>query len=318
MDAQSLKLVENGMRIQIVAACLSGLAKPGALDHQNVTATFAFQVTNLDRSDPRAAEAILLYNRLRFELLRTIAERDSKLALEFLRATRQEPLQNTMPSTERKPRDQELWLELSLAAQIAPKDSKTAVRIAEASLGQGLFGGVIAVVDTLRQIDRKAASDLAVNVIRALKPEELLLNPESANAAGVLLKIVRGSGSGAGRGSASSMLVDEQSYRDLVNAIASAVASLPSNKINQSNSLFNTLHLILPETDKLNPSMVEAIRQRNIKYEQSLDPRTRTWKSYESLMEQGTVDALAEAAAKAPPEVSDELYSRRRRKPSAK
>ena len=90
--AQTLKLPENRIQFQTMAACLLWPRDEGrarALIRESMTALAAL-VNSADKGDPRYAAQMQFYIILRFEIVRRIAARDAKLALEFLRATRQE------------------------------------------------------------------------------------------------------------------------------------------------------------------------------------------------------------------------------------
>ncbi|HEU4391369.1 MAG TPA: hypothetical protein VFV34_26455, partial [Blastocatellia bacterium] len=272
----------------------------------------ASHLTSLDRADRDGPQTRLAFNRLRYELVQMIGERDSTLALEFLRSTRQES-----PSTRTSPgqtaRDQETWLELNLAGEIAQQDAKLATQIADEGLNRGMFTGVVGVVARMRRSDSKAASELATRIVTRLRSEDLSSNTESLNGAIALVRLVGGdSRQRNARGDRdAAVLLEQQSYRELIGAVASAAASLSPDRISTSAALFSALDQIMPDAEKLLPAnQLAVIRQKRSRYEQSLDPRTRVWKSYENVMEQGTVGDLADAAAKAPPDISDELYSR--------
>jgi hypothetical protein len=312
-EAPSLRLVANRVRTQIIAACLLWPRDQTQARSiiRDATAALSSHIASPEHGD--ASQNRLADNRLRNELVWLVASLDSKLALELLRATRQAG-SLSRAATEHNAQDPEVSLELSLAAQIVQQDSKLASQIAETSLNRGLLAGVVGLAARMLQIDARGASDLAARVMSRLKSEDLSTNQEAMNAALALVKLVREEASpqpNSGGDRVNDSLIDQQAYRELICMIALAAARLPVNRMNTSHAVFTALESIMPEVEKLLPTnQVTAIRQKRVSYEQSLNPRTRAWKSYEKLMEQGTVDALVEAAAKAPPEVSDELYAR--------
>src|SRR5262249_5941128 len=191
VDAQSLRLMPNRVRVQVLAACLLWPADEARARSviRDATAATSSYLTSLDKSERDAPQIRLSYNRLRNELVTLIAARDAKLALEFLRATRIEP--PFVRSSQARSPDQELLLEVRLASQIAKQDSRLATQIAKNSLSRDQFAGVLDVALGMRQSDAKSASDLAAKLLTRLKPENIWSNADALNIAMGLLSIAR-------------------------------------------------------------------------------------------------------------------------------
>ena len=314
--AQSLKLPENRIQFQTMAACLLWSRDEGrarALIRESMTALAAL-VNTADRGDPRHVAQMQFYTILRFEIVRRIAARDAKLALEFLRATRQDRsagryAQSTQP-------DPEQALELVLAVQIADSDTGEAARIAEESLRAG--GAVAGLLDVLRKLgatDRAGAAKLAAAIIRRLLTSELASDGEAAFVATSLLVMTRGAGE-APRAAASdsppappTVAVEEQARRDLTNAIVASLLKLPSGRPGAAHQLFNSLPSIMTEVERYAPNQLAAVRLKAAAFGRALDPSAAAWQRYEGLRQKGSADALIEAAGSAPPEIGDELYA---------
>lgn len=303
--AQTLKLPENRIQFQTMAACLLWPRDEGrarALIRESMTALAAL-VNAADRGDPRPAAQVQFYIILRFEIVRRIAARDAKLALEFLRATRQE--RGAGRYTQSAQPDPEQALELVLAVQIADNDTGEAARIAEESLRAG--GAVAGLLDVLRKVgatDRARAAKLAAAIVRRLLTSELASDGEAAFVATSLLVMTRGAGEAS-----PTVAVEEQARRDLTNAIVTSLLNLPAGRPGAAHQLFNSLPAIMTEVERYAPSQTAAVRLKSAAFGRALDPSAAAWQRYEGLRQKGTADALIEAAGSAPPEIGDELYA---------
>ena len=319
--AQTLRLPENRIRLQTAAACLlwpRDEARARAVIKESMSA-LASLIAAADKSDSRAAAQAQAYTVLRLEMVQMIAARDAKLAFNFLRTTRQErPAARRLPSG--SPPDPERALELTLAAQIAPGDVKEAARIAEESLGGGPAAELLNVLAALSVADGETATTLATDTIKRLQSEDPSPGGDAATVAVGLLNMTRmpsgptrdvpgRSGPDAPASARGSIKVDEQSRRDLINWVAACVAAMPAGRMNNAHLLFNSLPAVMQEVERYAPGQAAAVRLKAEEFRRSLDPSTRAWQKYEGLRRQASPDALLEAAAKAPPEVGDELYA---------
>lgn len=317
--AQTLRLPENRIRFQTTAACLlwpHDEQRARAILKENMNALAAL-IAPADSNDPQVQNQTQAYRALRFELVRMVARRDAKLALNFLRATRQERPANSRAAAAAAP-DQELALELTLAADLADTDAQEAAHIGAESLRTGTSAELLNVLSKLRAADREAAARLATDVIKRLQAEDLSSDGEATIVAAGLLNLTRPTqtsvqadsvGGAEPTNGHASIMVAESVRRDLINAIVAGVVRLPANRMSTAHLLFNSLPAIMPEVEHDAPEQLLAVRAKMQEFRRSLDPTTKAWQSYEGLRQQGSVDALLEAALKAPPEVGDELYA---------
>lgn len=314
--AQTLRLPENRIRLQTVAACLlwrRDESRARAVIKESMAA-LASVIAATGKTDLRSAARVQAYTLLRLELVRMIAARDAKLALNFLRNTRQErpAPRRTNPAP---PRDPEIALELTLAAEIAPGDAKEAARIAEESLSAGAAAELLGVLGGMSDADGEAATALATDTIKRLQSEDPSPGGDAAAVAVGLLNMTRPRPEPAGARAApdanagGSIKIDEQSRRDLINWVVACVAATPAGRMNNAHLLFNSLPAVMPEVERYAPGQASLVRAKSEEFGRSLDPSTRAWQKYEGLRQQASADALLEAAAKAPPEVGDELYA---------
>ncbi len=325
-ETPSLRLAENRIRIQTIAANLLWTH-----DEERARALFR-EATNglnmimsgVEMSDPQQAEmAQQIATQLRHELLQMVAPRDPKLALEFLRATRQQ-----QPASRNNPRynppDQELALEVNLANQIAAKDPQQALQMAEESLAKGVSPELIGLLNQLQAKDRAGAAKLTNNIIKKLRPELLTKDQGAAAVAANLLRMTRQRETVnasselpvQGRGGehlslVGGMVIDEQARRELIDSVVAASTSAPAGRmeVGSTQMLLMALQEMMPEVEKHAPLRIDALRRKLAELNRTQDPQTRAWREYEGLMNNGTVEALLDAAPKAPPEMRDQLYS---------
>lgn len=327
-NAQGLKLVENRVRPQTAAASLLW-----ARDEQAARALFKSAAeaivsygATFDPEDPQFYNAGQSATHMRGELIHAVAQYDPKLALEYLRATRQ-PYADALRASGHVPDAQEQQLEMSLAARVASKDPAQALRMAEQSLSKGLTMSLVSVLHELRSKDPAAASKLASEIVRRLRVQDLLDSHEASGLAFQLLALapaeaptqssqaapvvvvdgpaelisVRTTAAGA------APLMDRQTRAELVEKIVAAAMSSAPNQQGVYN-LYNAVRALVQEFEKTNPARAEALRQRADALERGFNPQADAWRPYKQIVETGAVDAMLEAAPKAPLEVREQLY----------
>jgi hypothetical protein len=102
--------------------------------------------------------------------------------------------------------------------------------------------------------------------------------------------------------------LDEQTRKELVEKVLAAVAVTAPNQVGAYN-LFQALQTLMPEIERYAPGRAAALRRRADELERGFNPQGRLMRPYEEVMRTGTVEALLEAAPKAPAEVRDQLYT---------
>jgi hypothetical protein len=331
-DSQGLRLVENRVRPQTAAAGLLWTR-----DEQAARALFkgaadavAAYGASLDPEDPQFYNAAQSVSQMRAELVQAVAQFDPKLALEYLRSTRL-PNADALRASGYATDAQEQQLEMSLAARVATQDPAMALRMAEQSLSKGITMSLVSVLQELETKDPAAASKLATEIVKRLRAEDLTNNYDASAIASQLLTVaqqqrqqlqqssqlpptnividgpmavapIRTAAAGA------APLVDEQTRAALVEKILAAAMSDTPNQSGAYN-LNQSLQLLLPEIEKTTPARAEAIRRRANTLERSVNPQADAWRPYRQIAETGNVDALLEAAPKAPPEIREQLYT---------
>ena len=327
-DTQGLRLVENRVRPQTAAASLLWTR-----DEQAARALFKSAAeaivsygASLDPEDAQFYNAGQSAAQLRAELIQAVAQYDAKLALEYLRATRQ-PYAEALRASGYAPDTQEQQLELTLAARVASQDPAQALRMAEQSLSKGVTMSLLSVLNELRTRDPAAASKLATEIVKRLRVEDLSNGYDASALAFQLLSLVpaeapqqssqpvpvivvdgpaevisvRAAAAGA------APLLDRQTRAELVEKILAAALKDAPNQAGAYN-LYNALRALVQEFERSNPARAEALRRRADVLERSFNPQADAWRPYKQVVETGTVDAMLEVAPKAPPEIREQLY----------
>ncbi len=316
-EAQSLKLPENRVRLQATSAELLW-----PRDKARARELFSMAMNNLTAmmqavasDDPQYYNLISTPAQLRQQLLQFVARRDPKLALDFLRATRQPP-PPVQPGAYNQQPDPDLALELNLAEQTSAADPQQALRLAEETLQRGMSYGLAGVLEQLRQKSPAAADTLAGEIAQKLRAADFLREGEATNVAAYLLQATRtAEPANAGQQSVNlpnprQLHVDEQMRRELVNAMMKALhnASPAQRQTGNLYGLISTLQQVLPDVERYAPTQAATLRRQITEYEQVVNPQAAVWRQYEPLLQKGSVDALLEAAANAPPEMRGQLY----------
>jgi hypothetical protein len=313
--ARGLKLAENRARVLATASGLLWTRDEKAARALFKEAAELVAALAASREGRQPEDGVHTVSALRQEMLSMVVNRDAQLALDFLRATRQpSPDRSQNWGGGRQP-DPELAMEVNLAAQFAAQDPKLAARLAEESLSKGFSSGLGRILQLLVLKDPEAASRLAGLIVKRLSPEDLANDYEATNLASYLLTMTRVAAAPASpqagdgvehRMELGRVTVDEPTRRRLVETVLTA--ALSDGAARTGFNLYRALQPILPEVEKYAPARLPALRRQSAVYERNLDPHSRMMRDYRTVFEQGTVEAIVEAASKAPAEVRDQLY----------
>lgn len=208
-EAQSLRLAENRVRIQINAADMLWDQNQGRARSLFMTAAEGIaelgrtQSTNNNRRNQGVVDTngfVFQGNvgppnmrtfQLRQELILTAARHDAALAYQLLASTK--PPANTQPTADvRGPRAQltsDDNLEQQLLGRIASLDPKLAAQNAEQMMDKGQFPTTIPeVIDQLYKQDADAAEKLAERTVKKIQAANILTKPEAGNLVQALLR----------------------------------------------------------------------------------------------------------------------------------
>lgn len=309
-EAQGLKLAENRVRLQVAAAdLLWARDEKRARDLFNAAlSSVASTAAAIAPDDPRREQLVQETLNLRREIAQAIAQRDPQLALDFVRGTR--PPAAAVGAAERNyyQPDQELALETTLAEQVASRDPKQALRIAEEILSRGFSMQLANVIERVRATDPEAASKLATDLVRKIRTANLAANYEATNLAAYLLQV---SGATDAR---RAPLLDEQTRRDLLASMVNAALSAAGDPRTRGaeQRLAGSLQQFMPEVERLNPAQAQALRRGSASQPgrgAAPDAQARSQRELMTLTQTGTVDVMLDAAAKSTaPELRQQLY----------
>ena len=255
-EAQSLRLVENRVRVQINAADLlwdqnqgrarslfanaaEGIAEAGRTSVTNTNNNRRFG-PNGENIGPIPPQNIRVYQ-MRQELVLTAAKHDAALAYQLLAATK--PPANTQPVTAdgRGPRpiNTEENLEQVLLGRIAGLDPKLAAQNAEQMMEKGQFPTTLpTVINQLYKQDPDAADKLADKTVKKIQAANILAKTETvALAQGLLRAGPRPAGSGKNEtasvtNSSWPAVLGQSSYVDLLSAVVDAALKATPPTIN--------------------------------------------------------------------------------------
>lgn len=314
-DSESYKNAENRIRVRALAANV-------LWEHDEARARILFKeaMTSLadllkdqdsvDNSDnPKMGDAP---QRLRREFLQMLAQRDPKLARDFMRATRPQPTQ----SDDARSAMPDQTIEVGLAMQLIETDPKQALEMAEENLSRGLSYELPQLLLALREKDPQAAAKLASEVVTKLRAEKL---DSSHIARQVAVSLLRdGAQTSEGEGGSSPPLLDQQTLRELADMLLTEALRPAST----SPELLSSLHEMMPVVEKYAPARVAQLKRKappiattpatftSSEGETSEVPQNLGWDKYQPVYETGSVDELLEAAPKAPQGMREMLYQR--------
>jgi hypothetical protein len=330
-ELPSLTLPENRIRISL------GLA--GSLwprDEKRARSLFKEAAASLseiraevEREDSEYQIQAQLLQQLRQEMVQIAAIHDPRLAVDFLRATR-------IDSSSRSPNSGltnfEAQLEMRLANQIASKDPNEALAVARDSLKISFDYESLNLLYTLQAKDKAIAERFFDDVLNAIRSYGIG-NSAAAPVAITLLRTWvennRAAKDPAAPRTTSSLTLsslNEETARELCNLIVSALLSEgPSRTVTGFGRRFidgphtfypgmiygmlEQLKPVMPDIERLAPERMAALRPRIIEFEKSHRAQQGPWADYQELTQNGTPEALMEAAKTAPSEVVTSLVN---------
>ncbi len=193
-EAQSLRLIENRVRVQINAADLLWDHNQGrarslfSLAADGVAEILRTPDTGGRQQGPNQGRRP---TQLRQDLVLAAARHDAPLAYQLLAATRPASTTPTAATDRRNPRAQlnsEENLEQALLAQVAALDPKMAAQNAEQMLEKGQFPrSLTQVINQLQRQDQEAAAKLTDKTLKRIQAANILTNSEASNLALALL-----------------------------------------------------------------------------------------------------------------------------------
>jgi uncharacterized protein YjgD (DUF1641 family) len=250
---------------------------------------------------------------MRQEVMQVLSNNDPDLALSFLRSTR-----DPANPFDGQP-DQELRLEINLASQMASKDPRRALQIAEDSLTKGYSSGLTNVISGMRISDPLLATRLAKETAAKLQAEKILPTPEAANLAISLLRLAHSpapkSAKADSAGAPDMGLLSDAEYRDLfMKALSESLAFSPeagnpnSMDMNSVRSVLSSLKSMTTEMRNFAPASIAAIDEKTASLNTTFNPQERVRQNIQAMLYRDPVDQVMEALKQVPLDMRDSFY----------
>ncbi|MFI5175150.1 MAG: hypothetical protein ACHQKY_09855 [Terriglobia bacterium] len=316
VEVRQLRAPENRIRFQAAVADLMwdrDVARSRILFAQ-VWNDLINLIGSLNSDDPQSGNRYNRYLQMRREVLSMISGHDAELALDFLRATRMPSI--TQPRFFYSQTDGELELEGNLANQIAQRDPRRALEIAEVGLAKGFSFPAINLLWQLRQKDSEVAARWVDDIVKKFQSDSPTTDPMALNAAfGLLQMDLQARKEPAGNSGLSkppSPILNDQTLQWLVEWVGTAVTasngiSDQGTRMNRQNML-SSYQTVLPDLEKVAPSAASALRTRLAESGLALDDQTKRWQEFNGLVAKGSLEDVLQAAAKAPPDMQSNFY----------
>jgi hypothetical protein len=328
-EAQSLKLPENRIRVDI---SLAGSLWPR--DEQRARALFKDAAESLseltaavDSGDREYTNLAHLPQQLRQEMLQVAGIHDARLALDFLRASRPtSPEQQSYPQL-----NLEAQLEMRLAMQIADKDPREALSVAEDSLRLGTNYETINLLYKLQSQDKAVAERFLGDILSRVRTDDFSKSPASLNIAMILLRTwIENNRAASGQEgkritvNLSLANLDEQTARELSDLVVKAMLNTRATSGAESSPVvtdegvgffrpysgqvvaIQQLKPMLPDIERLSPNQTAALRSQIAEFDK-LSQVQQPWAKYQELAQNGSAEQLMEASKTAPSEIADRL-----------
>ncbi|HEU0179734.1 MAG TPA: hypothetical protein VFV58_36345 [Blastocatellia bacterium] len=326
-EAMSLKLVENRIFALTTAADLywkRNEDRARALLAEAVNQFMAIERPSQSQTQPQAEpdglqalQAMGIRMELRTQLLQTLAARDSRMALDFLRASRLPDAGKLFGGKVASP-DFERDFEMQLAARIAENDPRTALQIAEESLKQGVTHQVYEIWANLLNKDPKAAAKLSGDITSAIKSADALKDYQSIYVVTSMLTQLRTqmrpSRSNATNAKETPPPQEAQDmFRDLLDLMISTALKVTTAQLldfqeqGRARDLLTQVQMFLPDIEKQLPSRAQAVRAKLAQFDKAFVRQQTPQEVFED-MENKSPDELIAMAAKSQDEFKDLLY----------
>jgi len=300
-----LKLPEN--RVYIMAST-ADLLWP--FDDKRARNLYWEALNSINQSNPKTNESLskadrekilqsyFLNSRLRQTILRKVARRDSQLALDMLRATRQVPPKELGPDGSFS---QERQLEQEIAGEIAARDPAYALQLARESLAKGLTLELVNLLQRLQQRDSEKATLFAGDMITKLQTANVATD---FRASIIALYLVQDSRAREWRtGELKPLSLTDDQKRGLIEILTSAALSTSAN----SNLLFE-INEVMPEIEQFFPERRAALERKLAAFNGTLSRDQRDQNTQNTLIRRGEQEEIVRVAASADEGAREQLY----------
>ncbi|HKO98981.1 MAG TPA: hypothetical protein VJU86_18410 [Pyrinomonadaceae bacterium] len=293
----SLRSADNRIYLSLSVADLLWTSdeKRARLLFETLTKEVSAQMANLNPNDQRSINTLGFVQQQRREIIDRMAHRDPEMALVFLRSTRP-------PAGIRRRGNQygnEGNIELHLASMIAQKDPDQAVKIARASLRNGISYAAVSVLHNLFSKNPDTARSLHTEIIDKLKGLDLVTDYEASNAAWNLI------------GSFQPPQATEETYRTLVELMATTILAVKPDAragnsfVQNSAGQFSSYRA---QFEKYAPAQTAALKQWTKQLARTQDLGSTLYQEMSEITQKGTVEDLLALTGKYSKEHHAQIY----------
>ncbi len=241
-ESQSLRLPENRVRIQILAADMLWDRDEGRARTMFTLAgdTIAEMLRTPETTGGSRQNRNRVPTQLRQDLVLTAARHDATLAYQLL-ATTKPPAPTQNPSSRLVEFNREDSLEQNLLYAIAARDPKLAAQNADQLLDKGEFPSSLSeVINQLRKQDEEAAAKLADKTVKRLQAANMMNNSEATSlamgllSAGPRVETREGPNNATPTTQRRGPVLDQSMYVDLLGSVIdSALRATPQTQTGQ-------------------------------------------------------------------------------------
>src|SRR5262245_36159522 len=324
-EAMSLRLVEN--RIYALTTAADLFWKPNEDRARALLAEAVNQFMAIERPSPAAQpgadpgglrdlQSMGIRMELRTQLLQILAARDSRMALDFLRASRLPEAGKLFGGKGASP-DFERDFEMQLAIRIAENDPRSALQIAEESLKQGVSHQVYEIWANLLNKDPKAAAKLSGEITSAIKSSDALKDYQSIYVVTSMLNQLRAQLRPSRPNDKEAPQPPQEAremFRDLLDLMVSTSLKVTEAQLldfqeqGRARDLLTQVQMFLPDIEKHLPSRAPAVRSKLAQFDKAFVRQQPPPQDIFADVENKSPDELIAMAAKSQDEFKDMLY----------
>jgi hypothetical protein len=246
-------------------------------------------------------QSYFLIYRLRQKLLLQISHRDSQLALDMLRATRQVPPRQLGPEF---PFSGDRELEQQIASEVAAHDPVQALQLARQSLAKGLSFELLNLLHRLNQADSEKAAQFAGDIITKLQTTNV---PTDFRASLIAMQLLRESRSRSAvlssTGNAKVLSLSDDQKRQLVELLTNAALSVSAN-----SNLLAEISDIMPEIDQFLPERRAPLERKISTFNETLPREQRYQNVQNGLIRNGMPEEIIRTSAATDDQTRQMLY----------
>lgn len=258
---------------------------------------------------------------VRDQIIQKLAVHDSKLALDFMRASRVPLPESLAPMAGEGLDRQEAEFEMRLAIQVAENDPETSLQVAQEALKNSLNPQVIEIWSRLAKKDSRLAGKLTAEILAKLKSSDLVAQGDAQESLFSMINLLRRQSGGETKRDKEKPVPrlvltsaeTQQLMRELTDLLAAAVLRITPTQLldiqqgHYARSLLSQTQAILSEIEKYSAARLQQVRAKLGQYDKAFyqDPSNRY--PSEALANKSARE-IVDLAATAPTGTKEYLY----------